>query len=281
MVDLHLHSNCSDGSDTPECIAELAHSQRLSAFALTDHDTCAGLDAAADAADSLGINIIYGSEISLTHRIGTLHVLLYFSRASKDRVDGFLASQRHARSQRNAALIQKFQSSGIGLTQELLASYSPSDNLGRSHFAKGLVELGFATNIQDAFEKYLSKNSPFYIPKATLKADEVARAAQEMKALAVLAHPFSLEMSSDRLAVFVKELKELGFSGLESHYGRYTPSERAQLLELAKTNALIATGGSDYHGSFKSGLEVGVGEGDLEVPDSSGEELMQALAELG
>ena len=155
----------------------------------------------------------------------------------------------------------------------MVAEAGGEAGLGRPHFARALVRAGAAADIDDAFDRFLADGRPGYVPKARLSPADVARLATGSGGVAVLAHPLSLELDPSALERLVKELAEAGLGGIEAIYGRYSPDQRRALRRMARRQGLVATGGSDYHGSFKPDLEVGTGMGDLDVPDSALEEL--------
>ena len=138
---------------------------------------------------------------------------------------------------------------------------------GRPHFAAALVAVGAADSIDDAFDRYLANGRPGYVPKGRLTGPDVARLARASGGVAVLAHPYSTGLAGTDLAQLVGELAESGFGGLEAVYGRYSPRQRQELGNLARRFDLVATGGSDHHGTSKPDLAVGTGRGDLKVPD--------------
>jgi 3',5'-nucleoside bisphosphate phosphatase len=285
VIDLHTHSKVSDGSDPPERIPELAAAAGVGAVALTDHDNLAGLAAAAETAERAGIRLVPGCEVSCTKPEpppgsgpvkGSVHVLVYFVEDTEGPLQSELAALRRDRETRNHKLVDKLRELGVPIDYEMVvAEAGGEEGLGRPHFARTLVRLGAAEDIDEAFERWLADGRAAYVPKARITAPEVSRLAHESGGVAVLAHPLSLGLEPRHLERLVAELAESGLLGLESIYGNYTPEERADLRALAARVGLVATGGSDYHGSFKPGLSVGKGTGDLAVPDDVLEELAE------
>jgi hypothetical protein len=155
----------------------------------------------------------------------------------------------------------------------MVAEAGGEAGLGRPHFARALVRSGAAADIDDAFNTYLADGRAAYVPKSRLSPTDVARLATASGGVAVLAHPLTLGLDPSALERLVTELAEAGLGGVEAVYGRYTTDERRALKRMARRCGLVATGGSDYHGSFKPDLQVGTGMGDLDVPDSALEEL--------
>lgn len=273
MIDLHTHSRCSDGSDTPARVVELAAEAGCTAVALTDHDGLAGIAEARARAAELGVDLVPGCEVSCAFSPGTEHVLCYFVEDGEGPLQEQLARLRADRETRNVRLVARLNELGIPITEELLVEEAGNATIGRPHFAAVLVRLGAVESYQDAFDRLLGKGGPAYIPKAFIDAPTTIAAASASGALTVLAHPLSLGLEPAALDEEVGELTEAGLTGLECFYGRYAPEERDGLVALARRHGLVATGGSDYHGTYKPDLRVGTGTGDLEVPDT-------ALAEL-
>jgi 3',5'-nucleoside bisphosphate phosphatase len=277
VIDLHTHSNVSDGSEPPARIPQLAAAAGCSAVALSDHDTLDGLAEAAEAARALGVRLVPACEVSClkpparggTQVTGSVHVLCYFVEPGDGPLQDELRSLRTDRRRRNDALIERLRQLGVPVSwEEVVAEAGTEEGVGRPHFARVLVRQGAAEDVQDAFDRWLADGGAAYVPKARLEAPEVARLARASGAVAVLAHPLSLGLEPAALESVVSELVEGGLAGIEAYYGSYSPDERKSLVDMAGRNGLVATGGSDFHGTFKPDLSVGTGRGDLQVPDS-------------
>lgn len=274
MIDLHTHSRCSDGTDPPERIPELAAAAGCSAVALTDHDTLVGLGAARRRAGELGVRLVPGCEVSCAYGDGSTHVLVYFVEDEEGALQDELARLRRDRVVRNRRMAERLVELGFPVTyEEIVAEAAGEESVGRPHVAAVLVRHGAAESIPDAFDRWLAKGRPAHVPKARVTPAEVAALARQSGAVAVLAHPLTLGASLADLSSTVAELAEAGFAGIEALYGRYTLEQRTQLTQLAKRFDLVATGGSDYHGAVRAGLSVGTGQGDLDVPDDVLDEL--------
>jgi predicted metal-dependent phosphoesterase TrpH len=269
MIDLHSHSTCSDGSETPTRVIELAAEAGCHAIALTDHDGLGGIEEARAAAAQHAIRFVPGCEVSCKFNPGTMHVLCYFVEPGDGPLQDQLERLRNDRVTRNDRLIARLNELDIPITLEQVAEEAGGSTLGRPHFAEALVKLGAVKTYQDAFDKLLAKGGPAYIPKAFIDAPTTIDAATGSGALAVLAHPLSLKLEPAPLEQLVGELAEAGLTGMECYYGRYSPEEREGLAAIAARHGLVATGGSDYHGTHKPDLAVGTGTGDLDVPDSA------------
>jgi predicted metal-dependent phosphoesterase TrpH len=279
VIDLHTHSVASDGTDQPERIPELAAAAGCQAVALTDHDTLAGLPAARRRAGELGIELVPGCEISCSFRGTSAHVLVYFVEDEEGPLQDELARLREDRVARNRRLAERLAELGSAVTyDEVVAEASHEESVGRPHFAAVLVRHGEAESVPDAFDRWLARGRPAYVPKARVAPAAIAEAAAGSGSVAVLAHPLSLGLTGSELESAVAELAEAGFTGLEALYGRYTPGERKGLARLAKRFGLVATGGSDYHGAVKPDLSICSGQGDLRVPYTALEQLRDRRA---
>ena len=269
MIDLHTHSDRSDGSEPPGRIVELAHDVGCSAVALTDHDTLDGLPAARARADQLGIRLIPGCELScIPIAGGGVHVLVYFVDDPASPLGVELTRLRADRRVRNAALAERLQQLGIPVTLDMAAAHAGTvEGVGRPHFARAMVDIGAVTTLDEAFGRYLGNGGEAYIPKGRLTVSDVCRLARDSGGVAVLAHPHTVGLEGDALAAAVRDMAESGLVGLEAVYGRYAPRQRTDLANLARRFGLVPTGGSDYHGSAKPDLHVGTGTGDLKVAD--------------
>jgi predicted metal-dependent phosphoesterase TrpH len=269
VIDLHTHSNVSDGSDPPARVAELAAAAGCTAFALTDHDRLDGLAEAGAAAAEAGVELVPGCELSCEWSPGTMHVLVYFVEAGEGPLQDELVRLQEVRDTRNRRMCEV-----LGIEYEELLAEAGGMGAGRPHAAAILVRRGLAESINDAFDRYLAKGRPGYVEKERLAPQDAVGLARASGGVAVLAHPFSLGVEPPELERVVGELTGLGFAGIEAVYGSYAPEDREGLAALARRHGLVATGGSDHHGSYKPHLTVGVGRGDLAVPD----EALAALA---
>lgn len=269
MIDLHTHSKASDGTDAPSRVVELAKAAQCTAVALSDHDTLAGLEEAATKAGEVGIELVRACEVSCAFEGRSVHVLVYFVGESDGPFEEELVRLRRDRVERNERIARALAESGIPMSyEEVVAEAASQESVGRPHFARVIVSKGAAESNEDAFERWLTPGRPGYVAKERLTPLEVASLAKASGAVAVLAHPLSLKMTSGELELAVEELAEAGFAGVEALYGAYTSEERSALSTLAARVGMVATGGSDYHGELKRNLAVGTGRGDLLVPDS-------------
>lgn len=263
MIDLHTHSTVSDGSDPPERIPELAAAAGCTAVALTDHDRLDGLAVAGARARELGVRLVPGCEVSCRSELGTLHLLVYFVEPGEGPFQDELVALQRTRDERNVRMALV-----LGLDYDELVAEAGGSGAGRPHAAALLVRQGRATSVADAFDRLLGQGRPGDVPQRRLGPSEAIALARASGGVAALAHPLSLKLGPGPLGSAVSELAGLGLGGLEAVYGRYDAGQQAALADLARANGLAVTGGSDHHGTYKPDLSVGVGRGDLDVPES-------------
>jgi 3',5'-nucleoside bisphosphate phosphatase len=270
LIDLHSHSTISDGTDPPATVIAMAVDRALTAIALTDHDTLQHIAPARVAADELGIRLVPATEIScgLDGRApGTLHLLVYFLDDSASPLGARLGALQTARQSRNVLIVQALRDNGVDITLDEVLAEAGTGTVGRPHLARVLMDKGAVGSIQEAFDRWLAKGRPAYFERERLGTEVAIDLAHASGAVTVVAHPHSLGLDTKELDRFVAELAEAGLDGLECEYGRYTPEERGELSALAARHRLAPTGGSDYHGDNKPDLSIGIGQGDLAVPD--------------
>jgi predicted metal-dependent phosphoesterase TrpH len=258
FIDLHTHSNASDGSCPPRKVVRLAKQRGLKALALTDHDTIDGLAEAVAAGEEFGLEIIPGVEISAKHPIGSMHILGYFLDYESDLLAQRLAVLKQARQDRNPQIIDKLNQLGIPLTMEQVERISGGGQMGRPHIARALYEGGLVRSIQEAFDIYLGNHGLAYVSKFRFPPEEAMAMIREAQGIPVLAHPFTLGLhTSETLRPLLKELKALGLAGVECYYPEHSFGQEALYLYLARELGLLITGGSDFHGDNKPEVSLG------------------------
>ncbi len=277
MVDLHTHSTASDGTYSPKELIYLAKKVGLKALALTDHDTIDGLPEAYQTAKEEGISFLCGVEISVKFEgPGHFHLLGYFLEPPEE-LKEVLDKLKAARAERNKKMVGKLKELGIDISLEELQSIAEGE-VGRPHFAYLLVKKGYVKSVEEAFERYLKKGAPAYYPKALLTEEEAINAIKKAKGIPVLAHPITLKLSDEALKSYLIRLKELGLMGVEVYYSEHTREYTKFLEGLTSELSLIKTGGSDFHGKNKPDIKLGLGFGNLRVPDDCYYELKKAMA---
>jgi predicted metal-dependent phosphoesterase TrpH len=273
-IDLHTHTTHSDGSATPEELIGLASAQQARAVAVTDHDTVSGLVEARVAAERFGIELVNGIEISAEYSPGTMHILGYCIDDQSAALGARLDELKRAREERNPQIASRLRSLGLDISYDEVARLAGNNVVGRPHFARMMIEKGYVSSIQEAFDRFLKKGATAYVEKARLSPAESITLIHDAGGVAVLAHPYQLRLSSDEeVEHAIDELAELGLDGVEAVYSRHSAAERANFATIAARKGLLVTGGSDYHGSYKPDISVVTGLGDLNVPY----ELLEAL----
>lgn len=275
-VDLHLHSTASDGSVPPAELVELAHRNRLTTIALTDHDTQDGIPEAREAAARMGIELIPGAELSLQYD-GGMHLVVLWLEPGSGPLQDRLAWLRDGRDVRNTQILAALASAGIEVTADEVAVQAGAGTIGRPHIAAVMVRKGYVADISSAFALWLGRGCPAYVERPRLAPEEGVDLARQSGAVPVLAHPHTLGITNARdMSRLLGDLLDAGLVGLESWYSGYHRHEREGYADLARRFGLVASGGSDFHGDYKPGLQPGIGYGDLVVPERVVEELREA-----
>lgn len=267
MIDLHVHSTASDGTNTPEELVTLAKEAGLSAFALTDHDTIDGLAAARAAAEAAGIEFVPGIELSTDYEGSEVHVLGYYFDEKDPAFLKKLGEFVDSRDGRNEKMIRLLQKEGFDITMDALYAENPDSVITRAHVGRYLVDHGMVKDIPTVFEKYLGDNCRCYVPREKIDPFEAVALIRLGGGVAFFAHPVLCHMNQDRLKDFISKLKDCGLTGIEAIYSANSPGDERNLKQIAKEYDLLISGGSDYHGSNKPHLRLGVGRGSLYVPD--------------
>ncbi len=227
-------------------------------MALTDHDTVDGLPEAVAAGERLGVEVIPGVEISAQCPGGTMHIVGLFIEYHDGRLDERLAVLKQARIDRNPKIIAKLNALGIPVTMARVEEISGGGQVGRPHIARALMEAGYVTSIQQAFDIYLRMGGKAYVSKFRFPPDQALAMIREAKGIPILAHPFTLNLGSAfALKNLLTELKGLGLAGLEVFYSEHTLEQEALYLKLARELDLLVSGGSDFHGQNKPEITLG------------------------
>jgi predicted metal-dependent phosphoesterase TrpH len=275
-VDLHIHSTASDGSLSPAEIIKAAEEVPLRAIAITDHDTLEGSAEALQYIDSSAVEIIPGIEISADFDGGTMHLLGYLLRLDDVSLRQTLEVVQKSRTDRNLHIIRRLHNLEVDIHYDDVVQASGGGQIGRPHIARVLVQKGVVQNIDEAFATFLRKGGPAYVERYRLSPAEAIQTILEAGGVPVLAHPSSLNLKTEgNLDRVVAGLKKVGLKGLEAYYPSHGPVRTALYERLAKRHGLLVTGGSDFHGTAKPEVHIGIGSGDLRIPYRLVEELKQ------
>ncbi len=276
-VDLHLHTTASDGAMRPSEIVRYAKKKRLRAIAITDHDTIEGLEEGVSEGERIGFEVIPGIEISAEHSSGSMHLLGYFFDIRHPLLKERLVFLQNARAERNPKIVAKLNDLGIKVTYEDVVRASGGGQVGRPHFAQVLLDKGYVSSFQGAFDQFLKKGAPAYVDKFRFTPKEALHFINQAGGVGVLAHPNTLGTNGYAdLERLILELMEYGLRGIEVYYPEHSSLAVAQYEALVERHGLLATGGTDYHGLEKDGLEIGVGRGGMRLPYSLVEGLKAA-----
>lgn len=286
IVDLHVHSNKSDGSLTPAELVRLAAEKGVSAFALTDHDTTDGITEALTAAKKynreladgtlpplssdktpLPLEVIPGIEFSTEYEGKDIHIVgLYIDYEApffKQRIQSFVDS----RIVRNRKMCANLNEAGIDISYEKLLETFSGSVITRGHYARYLLTHGYVKSMTEAFDRYVGDHTKYFVPREKVTPAQTVEFILKAKGLPILAHPTLYHMSDARLDKLVSQLKKAGLIGIEAIYSTYNTAEERQMRTLASKYALCISGGSDFHGANKPKLELATGYGKLFIPE--------------
>lgn len=267
-IDLHVHSNYSDGTCTPEELVELAVKKGLAAFALTDHDATRGVNPilAYQKKTSAPVEIIPGIEISSEYHKKEIHIVgLYVNQDNQNLVET-TSHFVNLRAKRNQKMVENFQNAGIPMTMEDLQEGNPGTVITRAHFTRFLIQHGVVKNAKEAFSQYLGEDSPFYVSRKLISATDAISLILEAGGVPILAHPIHYHMEEQVLRSMIKTFKEHGLVGIEVKYSNHTKKDEIFVRHLAKEFDLLSSGGSDFHGTNKPDIDLGSGRGNLSIP---------------
>lgn len=282
-IDLHTHTCKSDGSYTPTELVDYAIEKNLAAVAITDHDSIEGLDEALAHASDLkkrglpSVEVVPGIEFSTKYHKQDVHIVgLYISygeKAFQDALCGFVDS----RVSRNMKMCENLQGAGIDITYDKLLHMYPEAVITRAHYASYLLAHGYVKSRQDAFARYLGDHTKYFVPREKVTPSQAVELILKAGGVPILAHPPLYHMGNDRLEALVSSLKADGLMGIEVFYSTYTNQDVRDMQRLANQYGLLVSGGSDFHGANKPGLDLGCGYGKLYVPEEALFKIKEAL----
>lgn len=266
-IDLHAHTEHSDGTFTAAALVRLARDVGLSLVAVTDHDTTSGLAEARAEGETLGIEVLAGCEISTRGAGGNVHVLGLGVEPGHAGLQRFLAQVRAAREQRNEQILLRLAALGVPVTREEVEAHVRGRVMARPHFARALVAAGHVPDLRTGFSLYLRDGGPAYVEAPFPATEDAIRVVREGGGAAVLAHPGQLRLAERRdLGRLLGSLRALGLAGVEVWHPSHDAEQRRQIHALAREHDLLPSGGSDFHGENKPHIRLGVGDGSVDVP---------------
>jgi len=277
MIDLHSHTTASDGTFSPAELVEEAQRVGLRTLGITDHDTFSGYDEALPLARAAGLDLVRGIELSTKLNGHSVHLLGYFLNEQHSGLVEFQAWIRdlqESRRDRNIRLVERLQELGLDITMEEVAARA-GGMTGRPHFARLLVEKGYVSNMQQAFDDYLDESAKGYVTRREPQFAEAAQRIGQAGGIASLAHPVRLR---EDVANVLPKLRADGLAAIEVYHSDHSAEQTNLYLHLANEHGLLVTGGSDFHGAAKPEIQLGTGrEHNLKMPEDLAERLRAAL----
>jgi predicted metal-dependent phosphoesterase TrpH len=276
--DLHTHSTYSDGTYSPAEIISEAEKLGLSAVALTDHNTVAGIPDFMAAARGSSVEAIPGVEVSCQYGDIELHLVgLFLPPENLDIVTVYLESLNRKKEESNRQMIQRLNQAGYALDYDEIRQSHPDGTVNRAVIASSMLEKGYVSSVEEAFQGLLSQKAGFYVPPQRLSFANAIALIRYVEAVPVLAHPFLNLKTKEKLRTCLVEAVPNGLMGMETLYSSYSPETQAAAQRIAREFGLLESGGSDFHGQTKPHISLGVGKGNLAVPASFADTLKNSI----
>jgi 3',5'-nucleoside bisphosphate phosphatase len=271
LIDLHSHTNESDGTFSPGQLIREAVCAGIGVLGITDHDTFAGYDQALPLAREAGVELVCGIELSTKLKGHSVHLLGYF--LGDDQLPGFrgwVLEMQASRRERNVRLVARLRELGFEITLEE-AEARGRGMTGRPHFAQLMVEKGYVADFRQAFDEYLDESAKGYVFRHEPRFSEGVARIRAAGGIASLAHPTRVKAD---VPAILPELRDAGLNAIEAYHSDHTRRDTELYLDLAKRHGLLVTGGSDFHGAVKPGVTLGTGcAGNLHIPSDLVEKL--------
>ena len=266
ICDLHTHSVYSDGTYTPQMLIEEAISSGVSAIALTDHNTIDGLNDFINASTEKNIDIVLGTEFSVDFNGKELHLLaLFIDPIHFDKISDLMKDVHIRKEKSYINLINALALAGYDLDFEKIKSSTPNGKINRAHIATAMMQKGYVNSVAEAFDTLLAKQGKYYKEAERISVWDMLDFIKSIGAVSVLAHPF-LNLSEEELIEFLPIAKRCGLLGMECYYSLNDDATTKKSLQLVNDFGLLPSGGSDFHGSRKPDINLGVGKGNLKIP---------------
>lgn len=281
-IDLHIHSDASDGTLSPAEILDTARELGLGAIAITDHDTLAGSKEAIRVGIPSSLRFLTGIEISASPPPsfpckGSFHILGYGLRLDDPVLNRSIGMFQKARRDRNPRMTERLRELGMDISARELEERFGKGQIGRPHIARLMMRKGFVGSVDEAFDRYLGRGKPAYVDKHRAGCAEAIEIIRNAGGVPVLAHPSLLNPLNDApIEELIRTLRNMGMRGIEVFYPEHSPAHVALYADLAERHGLLMTGGTDFHGSVKPDVRMGSGRGDFSVPYELYEKLIAA-----
>jgi predicted metal-dependent phosphoesterase TrpH len=256
MIDLHIHTIYSDGTDTPLEILQKAEALKLSQVAITDHNCVAGAIEGAELAKNFDFDYLIGCELSCDHNGKEVHLLGYFDKEQRDfsALDDFVRKSENEKHRQHREIIKKLNALGFDLSYEELVAKFPNVARNRVHIARLMIDKGYAGSVAEVFDKYVTKGKPCFVKKSSPSLGEGIAAIHGCNGLAVLAHFYQYK-KQDIISFLQEKISEL--DGIEAYHPSHSEEQTETLLKTAQDYGKLITGGSDYHGTVKPHISLG------------------------
>ncbi|MBI5700950.1 PHP domain-containing protein [Candidatus Saganbacteria bacterium] len=269
-ADLHIHSNLSDGTNSPEEVVDLAKIAGLTKIALTDHDTVMGIKRAQKAGIGIGVDVIPGIEFTTEANNTEVHILGYFFDPKNTKLLEILEKIQAGRVDRIHKIVKKLNELGVSITADDVFRFSNKGAPGRPHVARAMIEKGYVSSFKEAFNKYIDFRGPAYVSHYKLSPEEAIKLIRQINGAPVFAHPAVSNCDN-----YIPDLISAGLLGLEAFYSGHNSSQTEKYKNIAHKYNLVMTGGTDFHGD-NSGREIKLG--DISIPDDMVDKLKEAIS---
>ncbi len=278
LCDLHTHSLCSDGANTPEELIAIASAAGLRAVALCDHNTVAGLVRFEAAAAGSGVMPIPGVEVTTAYEGREVHILgLFLKKEVRPYLAEYLSEINRRKEENNRILAARLSEGGYILDYPSIKAAAGGAMPNRVHFAKAMMERGYVSSVAEAFATVLADGGAFYRSAEKLDSLDVIRFLSSLGAVPVMAHPL-LNLTEEKLREFLPKARAAGLCGMETVYSLFSAEQMALLASLAAEYGLLPSGGSDFHGTNKPGIKMGRGKDNISIPYRFCEDLQKMAA---
>lgn len=278
MIELHCHTTASDGTFTPGELVHLAASLGITHLAITDHDSTGAVAEAMPLCRERGIVFVPAIELSASYQGRPMDLLGYGIDPGNPKLVAALARMVRRRADRLGAILDGLRSTGIELAEDEVTTLAAGGVVGRPHVAQALVRRGVVSSVAEAFDRFLGRGRPGYVPKENFAPDEAIAIIMGAGGVAVLAHPCYLRLDDEAFTRLLDELTGAGLAGIEVHYSQHGAEDVARYAGFAARYGLLATGGSDFHGANKPHIRLGAGPLGEPLPEAIAQALLARIA---
>ncbi|MCQ4725353.1 PHP domain-containing protein [Anaerotignum faecicola] len=278
-IDLHSHTTYSDGTFTPRELVKEAAAKSLAAVAVTDHDTVNGISQALEAGKEFNVEVISGIEFAAYYPEPNgveIHIVGLFLDHTSEKLIKKTNEITENRRRRNLEMAERLTSMGMPVSYAELTEEAGGDSYSRTHFANIMLKKGYVKTKREAFGKYISHGKPAFVPRILPTPKECIDIIKNSGGVSILAHPTLYGMNYLQIKNMAKCLKDMGLCGIETMYSTYKPEQQREITRIAEALNLKKSGGSDFHGANKPDISLGIGRGNLRIPEKFLTELKNA-----